>query len=79
MPQIRRFSFLGEISQITTVIFKNEIFKYNALRKLLAQFNLRICGDIINHNSFSNSLIFINRSECLNDRINELLPITLPF
>jgi hypothetical protein len=47
MPQIRRFSFLGEISQITIVIFNNFIFKYNVLRKLFAQFNLRICGDII--------------------------------
>jgi hypothetical protein len=50
MPQIRRFPFFGEISQITIVVFKNEIFKYNALRKLLGKFNLRICGDLIDVN-----------------------------
>jgi hypothetical protein len=46
MPQIRRFSFLGKISQISFVRFKNEIFKSYAQRKLLANFNLRICGDL---------------------------------
>jgi hypothetical protein len=60
MPQIRRFSFLKEISQITFVRFKNFIFKSYAQRKLFANFNLRICGDLIDRNVRNNSQIIIN-------------------